>query len=144
MDKRENLYTVQSEPRLRWDGLDTLRGADLVSMMLYHAAWDLVYVFGIPWAWYGSYGAYLWQQSICWTFLLLSGYCFHLGHRRLRRGLLVSGGGVLVDELNFKQTVVRLLADAAQLNNMNEKARKTALSFQGATDKIMDVVKNYE
>ena len=96
MDKRENPYTVPSKPRPRWDGLDTLRGADLVSMMLYHAAWDLVYVFGIPWAWYGSYGAYLWQQSICWTFLLLSGYCFHLGHRRLRRGLLVSGSGALV------------------------------------------------
>ncbi|MBQ9348566.1 MAG: DUF1624 domain-containing protein [Oscillibacter sp.] len=65
-------------------------------MMLYHAAWDLVYGFGVPWTWYGSYGAYLWQQSICWTFLLLSGYCFHLGRRRLRRGLLVSGGGLLV------------------------------------------------
>jgi len=60
------------------------------------------------------------------------------------RVLLESGGGVLVDEQNFKQTVVRLLSDTAQLNNMNEKARKTALSFQGATDKIMDVVKNYE
>ncbi len=58
--------------------------------------------------------------------------------------LLEAGGGVLVDEHNFKQTVVRLLADTTQLDNMNEKARKTALSFQGATNKIMDVVKNYE
>lgn len=58
--------------------------------------------------------------------------------------LLETGGGVLVDEQNFKQTVVRLLADAIQLENMNGKARKTALSFQGATNKIMDVVKNYE
>ena len=58
--------------------------------------------------------------------------------------LLENGGGVLVDEFNFKQTVVRLLADTTQLENMNGKARKTALSFQGATHKIMDVVKNYE
>lgn len=60
------------------------------------------------------------------------------------RALLESGGGVLINEHNFKQTVVRLMADTTQLENMNQKARQTALSFQGATNKIMDVVKNYE
>ena len=58
--------------------------------------------------------------------------------------LLECGGGVLVDENDFKETVLRLLADPAQLENMSEKARKAALSFKGATDKIMEVVKNYE
>ncbi len=58
--------------------------------------------------------------------------------------LLECGGGVLVDETNFKETVLRLLADPEQLENMSEKARKTALSFKGATDKIMEVVKKYE
>ncbi|MBR5151497.1 MAG: hypothetical protein IKW71_01540, partial [Elusimicrobiaceae bacterium] len=60
------------------------------------------------------------------------------------RALLESGGGVLVNEFNFKQTIVRLLADPAQLDNMNQKARQTALSFKGATDKIRGVVENYE
>ena len=60
------------------------------------------------------------------------------------QALLESGGGVLVNETNFKETVLRLLADPAQLENMSEKARKAALSFKGATDKIMEVVKNYE
>ena len=58
--------------------------------------------------------------------------------------LLECGGGVLVDETNFKETVLRLMADPAQLENMSEKARKAALSFKGATDKIMEVVKKYE
>ncbi len=58
--------------------------------------------------------------------------------------LLECGGGVLVDETNFKQTALRLLADPTQLANMSQKARKAALSFKGATDKIMEVVKNYE
>ena len=58
--------------------------------------------------------------------------------------LLESGGGVLVNETNFKETVLRLLADPAQLENMSEKARKTALSFKGATNRIMEVVNNYE
>lgn len=58
--------------------------------------------------------------------------------------LLENGGGILVDENNFKQTVLRLLADPAQLENMSNKARQTALTFKGATHKIMEVVKNYE
>ena len=70
--------------KVRYAGLDTLRGVTLVSMMAYHACWDLVYIFGMDWDWYGSFGAYLWQQSICWTFILLSGYCVQLGRHRLR------------------------------------------------------------
>lgn len=77
-------------------GLDTIRGTALLSMILYHASWDVVYLFGADWSWYRSDGAYVWQQSICWTFILLSGYCFHLGRHRLRRGLLAFGGGLLV------------------------------------------------
>ena len=80
----------------RRPGLDTIRGVTLLSMMAYHACWDLVYLFHMDWAWYRSFGAYLWQQSICWTFILLSGYCFRLGRRHLRRGLLTLAGSVAV------------------------------------------------
>ena len=58
--------------------------------------------------------------------------------------LLESGGGVLVTQENFKQTVLRLLADREELDNMNQKARLTALSFKGATERIRGVVENYE
>ncbi len=58
--------------------------------------------------------------------------------------LLERGGGVLVNETNFKETVLRLLADPQQLENMNEKALQTALSFQGATEKIKEVISTYE
>ena len=87
--------------RRRYHGLDTLRGVTLVSMMAYHACWDLVYIFGMDWDWYESFGAYLWQQSICWTFILLSGYCVQMGRHRLRRGLLAFGGGALVSAVTF-------------------------------------------
>ena len=69
--------------------LDAIRGWALVSMIAYHASWDLVYLFGLDWPWYHSFGAHVWQQSICWTFLLLSGFCWSLGRRQLRRGLTV-------------------------------------------------------
>lgn len=80
----------------RFDGLDTIRGITLLSMIAYHASWDLVYMFGVRWPWYHSFSAYVWQQSICWTFILLSGFCIHLGRHRLRRGLMAFGGGLLV------------------------------------------------
>lgn len=83
-------------PAGRRAGLDTLRGVTILSMTAYHACWDLVYIFGADWPWYHGIGAYLWQQSICWTFILLSGYCWSLGRHRLRRGLLAVGGGALV------------------------------------------------
>jgi len=82
--------------RQRYHILDEIRGITLCSMILYHAVWDLVYMFGNDWAWYQSDFAYIWQQSICWTFILLSGFCFSIGKRRVRRGLIVFAAGVLV------------------------------------------------
>lgn len=62
--------------------LDELRGLDLISMMLYHGMWDLVYLFGVRAPWYGSWQGELWQQSICWVFILLSGFCLPLAATR--------------------------------------------------------------
>ena len=76
--------------------LDTLRGLTLISMILYHACWDAVFMLGEDWPWYGSRAGYIWQQSICWTFILLSGFCVPLSKRLLRRGLVVFGAGALV------------------------------------------------
>lgn len=75
--------------------LDELRGLDLISMMLYHGMWDLVYLFGVSAPWYGSWQGELWQQSICWVFLLLSGFCLPLGRHPVKRGAMVFGCGVL-------------------------------------------------
>ena len=85
----------------RLDGLDTLRGLTLVSMILYHACWDMVYMFDADWPWYRSRGAFLWQQSICWTFILLSGYCFRLGKHPFRRGGAVFAAGALVSAVTI-------------------------------------------
>lgn len=83
-------------PKQRFVRLDTIRGWALLSMILYHGSWDLVYMFGVNWPWYHGFAAYVWQQSICWTFILLSGFCFSLGSKPLRRGLEVFGGGLAV------------------------------------------------
>lgn len=80
--------------RLLW--LDVIRSADLLSMILYHMTWDLVHLCGVSLSWYGDPAGYLWQQSICWIFILLSGFCWSLGHHPLRRGLTVLGASLLV------------------------------------------------
>ena len=80
----------------RYALLDELRGLDLISMMLYHGMWDAVYLFGVVVPWYSAGQGRLWQQSICWVFILLSGFCFSLGHHGLRRGLTVLAASAAV------------------------------------------------
>ncbi len=76
--------------------LDSIRGLTLFSMIIYHGVWDIVNILDVNWRWFRSDAAFIWQQSICWTFILLSGFCVQLGSNLLRRGLLVFGGGVLI------------------------------------------------
>lgn len=76
--------------------LDTWRGGVIVSMVLYHACWDLVWIFGLPWAWFSGISAWVWQQSICMSFIFLSGFCWNLGRRPLQRGILVLASGELI------------------------------------------------
>lgn len=76
--------------------LDALRGFTLINMIAYHGIWNLVYLFGVQAPWYRGTPGYIWQQWICWTFILLSGFCFRLGRRPLKRGLTVFGCGILV------------------------------------------------
>lgn len=82
--------------RLRSGTLDTIRGLTLVSMIVYHACWDLVYLYRLDWGWYRSFWAGIWQQSICCTFILLSGFCWQMGRHPLRRGLMSFFGGAAV------------------------------------------------
>lgn len=82
--------------RKRYAGLDCLRGCVLISMILYHTTWDLVYLFGVEWKWFFTGFARVWQQSICWSFILLSGFCWHFGRRRWKRGLTVFTSGIII------------------------------------------------
>ena len=77
MDKPSNEIPTSG----RYALLDELRGLDLLSMIGYHACWDLIFLFGMSAAWYTGWQGHLWQQSICWVFILLSGFCLPLGHR---------------------------------------------------------------
>lgn len=76
--------------------LDTVRGVCILSMVAYHGMYDLVDIFGLPSAWYTGLPGYIWQQSICWTFILLSGMCWQLSRRHVKRGLLLVSCGAAI------------------------------------------------
>lgn len=80
----------------RYTILDIIRGLALIGMTAYHAMWDLVYIYDVDIPWYKSNAAFIWQQSICWTFILLSGFCWNLGRKKLKRGLIVFGCSIVV------------------------------------------------
>lgn len=82
--------------RTRLHFLDALRGFTLIHMIAFHGLWNLVYLFGVKADWYRGTPGYIWQQWICWTFILLSGFCWNLGRQHLKRGLMVFGGGAIV------------------------------------------------
>lgn len=53
--------------------LDTARGAALLSMVAFHLAYDLVYLFDVDWPWFRSVWGDLWQASIGWSFVFIAG-----------------------------------------------------------------------
>ena len=81
--------------------LDGIRGLALISMIAYHGCWNMVYLYGADWEWFSGKGAYIWQQSICWTFLLLSGFCWSMARRPLKNGIQVFGAGLLVSAVTL-------------------------------------------
>ena len=76
--------------------IDEYRGFWLINMILYHAIWDIVYIFGCDWRWYKSDMAFFWQQSICWSFIFISGFCWQMGRNKLKNGLQVFGAGIVI------------------------------------------------
>ena len=88
------MQKVKSKKRYAF--LDTCRGFLLLAMLVYHFFWDLTYLFAVELPWFEGKLAYLWQQSVCWAFILLSGFCFPLGTRPARRGLVLMICGVAI------------------------------------------------
>ncbi len=80
----------------RYALIDGIRGLAIVNMILYHAIWDLVYLYGFDWQWYLGPVGTLWQQAICWMFILVSGFCLPLSSHPVQRGVEVSLAGLAV------------------------------------------------
>lgn len=80
----------------RLEKIDEIRGITLISMILYHFIWDLKNVSGIKMEWYEALPGLIWQQSICITFIFVSGFCFNLGKHHIKRSIIVFLSGALI------------------------------------------------
>ena len=88
---------TMSQQSDRLNLIDVIRGITILSMIGFHTCWDLYYFnLGVTEEFITGTGAYIWQQSICWSFILISGFSFVLGHKHLKHGLLALGGGIII------------------------------------------------
>lgn len=86
----------EKKKRPRYYLVDEYRGFWITNMILYHGIWDLVYMFDVDWKWFQSDFAFFWQQWGCWSFIFISGFCWQMSRKNLKRGLQVFGAGLLI------------------------------------------------
>lgn len=115
--------------RPRYHLLDIIRAVAVISMVIYHAVWDGVYIFGWDLPFFRTQAAFYWQQTTCITFLLLSGFCLQLGRHKIKRALTVlicSGIIWIVTEIAMPASAVRfgvltLIGSAMLLMSLAER-----------------------
>ena len=85
------------EKTRRYHLIDALRGLALVNMISYHFLYDVMVVYGRDTRWYLRPAVHVWQQYICWSFIMIAGFSFRWGRRHnLRRGLLLNLCGLVI------------------------------------------------
>ena len=100
----------------RYDLIDALRGITIISMVLFHFSYDVCIVFGRDPGWYFRMGPHIWQQTICWSFILISGFVWSWGkEKNLRRGIFINLCGLLVTAV----TVLAMPSEAIWFGVLN-------------------------
>ena len=78
-----------NEKNSRWHLLDTLRGFTLLHMVMFHFLYDVFIIYGVHPGWDRMLSTRIWQQYICWSFILISGIAFHFSHSIWRKSLIL-------------------------------------------------------
>ena len=76
--------------------LDGMRGIAIINMVAYHFLYDVFVVYQIDTKWYAHPIVRLWQQMICWTFILVSGCTWNMGKKKFKRGILLNLWGIVI------------------------------------------------
>ncbi len=74
-----------SSQRVR--GYDVLRGISVVSMVAFHACYDIVYLWDVRLGWFRGPLRDVWRASISWCFLLIAGIMCSYSRNNLKRAL---------------------------------------------------------
>lgn len=92
---------IKSNKIMRFHTIDLIRGFCIISMVLYHFFYDLHYVFNVQLSWFQSHNTYLWQQSICITFIFIAGISFSFSKNNLKRGFLILFMGMVFSLVTY-------------------------------------------
>ena len=85
-------------------------------MVIFHCCYDVFMVYGQDPSWYSRPAVHIWQQSICWTFILISGFVWSWGRSgNLKRGIMLNVWGLVISGV----TVLAMPAEAVWFGILN-------------------------
>lgn len=77
--------------------IDGIRGLAIVNMVAFHFLYDVNEIWNINSHWYEEKSIHIWQQAICWTFIIISGFVWEDGkNSSIRRGVILNIYGMLI------------------------------------------------
>lgn len=85
---------VVEKKKKRYYLIDSYRGFVILHMILYHFCYDVFVLQGKNPEWIDKPAAFIWQQFICISFIIVAGVSASFSCNLLRRGLLLNGVGV--------------------------------------------------
>lgn len=88
MATQENIGQAPKTATRRIGIFDVVRGFALISMVLWHLCYDLVYLKGIDLPWFSGLFVTVWAHITAWSFLFVAGCMCCLSHNNLKRAAL--------------------------------------------------------
>lgn len=76
--------------------IDGLRGLAIINMVLFHFLYDVNVVYGNSPYWFRQPLIHIWQQCICFSFILIAGISFHFSRSNMKRGFLLNFYGIVI------------------------------------------------
>jgi len=84
------------EKKRRYELLDAFRGFTILSMIGYHFSYDVFILYDRNPGWLSNPMGFLWQQSICISFIFICGLCASFSRDLFKRGFLLNLCGLLI------------------------------------------------
>ena len=76
----------------RYNAIDFLRGFTIINMIIFHGIFDLENFYGFNF----NHDFYYYQQYICISFILISGYSTHFSNNFKKKFLILTGLSILI------------------------------------------------